>query len=156
MLNLPNQAAVKKRYQVWVFLAGVISLVGVVIHIGAIFGGVAWYLYFGAPHDIVESARQGTWLAPLGASVIAGLMALCAAYAFSAIGVIPRLPLLRTGLAVMATICLLRALVLWPLMIGHPALRNTFEVVAAIVWGVAGVGFAMGLGLLRQSRTEST
>lgn len=154
-MNLPNQSGVKRRYQVWVILAGVISLVGVVIHIGAIFGGVAWYVYFGAPHDIVESARQGTWLAPLGASVIAGLMALCAAYAFSAIGVIPRLPLLRTGLAVIATICLLRAIVLWPLMISHPELRNTFEIVASIVWGLAGVGFAMGLVSLRQPSGES-
>ncbi len=154
-MNLPNQSGVKRRYQVWVILAGVISLVGVVIHIGAIFGGVAWYVYFGAPHGIVESARQGTWLAPLGASVIAGLMALCAAYAFSAIGVIPRLPLLRTGLAVIATICLLRAIVLWPLMISHPELRNTFEIVASIVWGLAGVGFAMGLVSLRQPSAES-
>jgi hypothetical protein len=134
----------KKTQTIWIYLAGIIALIGVVIHIAAVFGGASWYAYFGAPRSVVQSARDGTWLAPVSALVIASLMAICAAYAFSALGVIRRLPLLRTGLAGMAIVCLLRALVLWPLMINHPALRNTFEIVAAIVWGLAGVGFVFG------------
>lgn len=142
---LVHRSSYMKKFQKnWITLAGFIALLGVVIHIAAIFGGPSWFAFFGAPSSVVESARNGTWLAPVGALVIAGLMAICAAYAFSALGVIRRLPLLRTGLAGMAIICLLRALVLWPLMINHPDLRNTFEIVAAIVWGLAGVGFVFG------------
>ena len=55
------------------------------------------------------------------------------------------LPLLRTGLAAMAAICLVRALLLPPLAMTHPELRNTFEVVAALLWGLAGIGFALGV-----------
>lgn len=142
----------KKTQTIWIYLAGIIALVGVVIHIAAIFGGASWYAYFGAPRSVVQSARDGTWLAPVSALVIAGLMAICAAYAFSALGVLRRLPLLRTGLAGMAIVCLLRALVLWPLMINHPNLRNTFEIVAAIVWGIAGVGFVFGFRLAGSKR----
>lgn len=145
----------KKNLSIWIYLAGFIALTGVAIHIAAIFGGAAWYAYFGAPPSVVQSARDGTWLAPVSALVIAGLMAICAAYAFSALGVIRRLPLLRTGLAGMAVVCLLRALVLWPMMINHPNLRNTFEIVAAIVWGLAGVGFVFGfLGQQTLSRLK--
>jgi hypothetical protein len=142
----------KKTQTIWIYLAGIIALIGVAIHIAAIFGGASWYAYFGAPRSVVQSARDGTWLAPVSALVIAGLMAICAAYAFSALGVLRRLPLLRTGLAGMAIVCLLRALVLWPLMINHPNLRNTFEIVAAIVWGIAGVGFVFGFRLAGSKR----
>ncbi|WP_395005193.1 hypothetical protein [Undibacterium sp.] len=145
----------KKSQKIWTYLAGIIALIGVVIHIAAIFGGPSWYAYFGAPASVVQSARDGTWLAPVGALIIAGLMAICSAYAFSALGVIRRLPLLRTGLAGMATICLLRALVLWPLMIRHPELRNLFEIVASIVWGVAGVGFVFGYRLVHRQNQDS-
>lgn len=141
-----------KTSSMWVYLAGIIALIGVAIHLGAIIGGASWFAFFGAPPSVVQSARDGTWLAPVGALIIAGLMAICAAYAFSALGKIRRLPLLRTGLVCMAGICVVRALILWPLMITHPELRNTFEIVASIVWGLAGVGFVFGYRLAHARR----
>lgn len=137
----------KKFSERWIYLAGVIAVIGVIIHIAAIFGGPSWNAYFGAPPQIVQSAREGTWLAPVSTMMIAALMAICAAYAFSALSLIRRLPLLRVGLPSMAAICLLRSMILWPLMINHPELRNTFEIVAALVWGIAGLGFMFGYRL---------
>lgn len=128
----------------WVHAAALIALAGVVIHVGAVFGGPSWFAFFNAPPSVVASARAGTWLAPVSALIIAALMAICALYAGAVIGWIRRPPLLRLGLAGMAAVCLLRALVLPPLAIGHPELRNTFEVVSALIWGVAGLGFAVG------------
>jgi hypothetical protein len=136
----------------WVRLAIAIALFGAAIHVAAIVGGPSWYAFFGAPPAIVESARSGTWLAPIGAMVIVGLMAICAAYAASALGLIRKLPLLRLGLACIAAVCLLRAFVLIPLAVKHPELLNTFEVAAALVWALAGVGFAVGF---RASRLHS-
>jgi hypothetical protein len=128
----------------WILLAAAIAAAGALIHMAAIPAGPAWYAYFGAPAGVVASARAGTWLAPAGAIGIGLLMAVCAWYACAALDVVRRPPLLRTGLAVMAAICLLRALILPPLAVTHPELRNTFDVVAAIVWGLAGIGFALG------------
>ena len=68
-------------------------------------------------------------------------MAVCAAYAFSALGRLPRLPLPRPMLAGMAGVCLLRAAVIVPLAINHPQLRNTFELISAVIWGLAGACF---------------
>jgi hypothetical protein len=136
----------------WILLAAAIATAGALIHVAAIPAGPSWYAYFGAPPAVVASARAGTWPAPVGAVAIAGLMATCAWYACAALDMVRRPPLLRTGLAVMAAICLVRALLLQPLAMTHPELRNTFEVVAAIVWGLAGIGFALGCAGARRRR----
>lgn len=127
----------------WVYLSILIALAGVVIHVGAAIAGPTWFEFFNAPPSVQASARAGTWLAPASALAIAALMGVCGAYAASALKMIPRLPLLTVGLAGMSAVCLIRALLLPVLAISHPELRNTFETVAAIVWGAAGVGFAV-------------
>jgi hypothetical protein len=124
-----------------VWLSAAIALLGVFIHIGAIFGGPTWFEFFGAPPVVVSSARAGTLLAPLGALTIAALMAVCGLFALSALGVVRRLPLLRPTLSLIACITLLRALSLVPVAILKPNLLNAFEVVASLVWGLAGIGF---------------
>jgi hypothetical protein len=126
----------------WPALAAAIATLGVAIHLAAIAGGPSWYAWFGAPPVIVASARAGTWLAPASAAGIAALMGVCAAYACSAIGYLPRLPWRRPVLAAIAAICLLRALLLVPLAIRFPALLTSFEIGAAMAWGSAGIGFA--------------
>jgi Na+-driven multidrug efflux pump len=133
----------------WVYLAILIAAAGVLIHVGALFAGESWFVFFNAPPSVVASARAGTWLAPVSGLAIAGLMGLCGYYAASSIGRVPRPPLQRPGLAAMATVCLVRALLLPVLAVSHPELRNTFEIVAAIVWGVAGAGLAVAFKLAR-------
>lgn len=134
-----------------VHFAGIISAIGALIHFAAIAGGTAWYVFFNAPPQVVASSRDGTWLAPVSTSTIGLLMSVCAAYAFSALGRLPRLPLPRFMLGGMAGVCLLRAVVIVPLAINHPQLRNTFEVVSAVIWGLAGAGFLVAcLTLVRR------
>jgi Na+-driven multidrug efflux pump len=137
---------------VWVHLAILIAAAGVVIHVGALFAGESWFVFFNAPPSVVASARAGTWLAPVSGLAIAGLMGLCGYYAASSIGLAPRPPLQRLALAGMATVCLVRALLLPVLAVSHPELRNTFEIVAAITWGVAGVGLATAFHLAAPAR----
>jgi hypothetical protein len=142
-----------KKSSTWlVYLAAIIALAGVVIHVGAVFGGPSWFAFFGAPPRVVASARAGTWLAPVGALVIATLMMVCAVYAGSALGLVRRVPLQRTTLAAIAAVCLIRALILPPLALKHPELWNIFEVTSAIVWFVAGVGFAVGFRVAKTKR----
>lgn len=132
-------------------LAAAIAFVGVAIHVAAIAGGPSWYAFFGAPPQIVASAQAGTWLAPVSTAGIAVLMGMCALYACSALGLVRRLPLLRTMLAGIAATCLLRALILVPVAFTHPELVNLFEVIAALTWGAAGIGFVAGY-LIARSR----
>lgn len=127
-----------------IHLAAAISVFGVLIHVAAIIGGPSWYQFFGAPPQIVDSARAGTLLAPISTTCIALLMGVCAAYAYSALGLLRRLPLMGIMLAGMAAVCILRALVLVPVAFINPQLINLFEIIAAVIWGMAGIGFAAG------------
>ncbi|MDW5418685.1 hypothetical protein R6242_19135 [Iodobacter sp. CM08] len=145
----------KNAYTSWILLAAGIATVGVIIHLAAIVGGPAWYAFFGAPPKIVASARDGTWLAPISAALIAFLMAICALYACSGAGVIRRLPLLRTGLFCIAAICLIRGVVLIPFAILHPVLLNPFEIIASLIWATAGFGFALGFYAQQQAKRKA-
>ena len=133
------------------YLAAAVSVVGAAIHVAAIVGGPSWYAFFGAPPQVVASAQAGTWLAPVSTAGIALLMGVCAMYACSALGLLRRLPLLRTMLAGIASICLLRALLLVPLAFTHPELISLFEVIAALTWGAAGIGFITAFLMTRST-----
>ncbi|WP_293931555.1 hypothetical protein [Iodobacter sp.] len=127
------------------FLIGAgIALFGALIHWVAPLIGPDWYAFLTAPRWVVDSARNGTLEAPLSAVLIGFLMFTCAVYAFSGAGVMKRLPLLRTGLIVISSICLLRGLLLVPLLIRVPELLSAFDIVGSVVWFVAGLGFFVG------------
>ena len=142
---------------VWlVHLATFIAIAGAMIHVAAVFGGPSWYALFGAPPVIVTSAQAGTWLAPVSALVIAVLMTTCSLYAASAAGLVRRLPLLRLGLVSMAVVCIARGLLLPAAALSHPELLNTFEIVSAFIWFVAGMGFAVGSRISRAKLDNSS
>jgi len=153
-----NATMTKQSATLGLQVAAFIAAAGALIHVAAIAGGPAWFEFFGAPPAVLASARAGTWLAPVGSLLIAGLMALCAAYALSALGRIRPRPLMRLVLFGIASVCLLRTLALPVAAMRWPQLINTFELVSAAVWGTAGLGFALGwleLGQLRRAVPSS-
>ncbi|MDK2126158.1 hypothetical protein [Parachitinimonas caeni] len=127
--------------------AGVGAILGAALHVVALIGGPEWIAFLRAPAAVVESARQGTWLAPVGCLFIAGLMTGCGLYAFSGAGVIGRLPFLRAGLVSIAAVCLLRGMILLPFLLYRPELFDklpVFDVVASLVWFMIGAAYAIG------------
>ncbi|KPV93687.1 hypothetical protein AN214_04270 [Pseudoalteromonas sp. P1-9] len=73
-------------------------------------GGPSWYLFARAPEFIIASSRQETLLAAIGTTIVTLLMTACAIFAFSAVGIIRRVPFLKSALVVIATISILRGL----------------------------------------------
>lgn len=132
-----------------------ISLSGVVIHVGAMFAGLSWFTFFNAPPIVVESYKSGTWLAPVSCVLISSLMLACAYWAASSLDWVQRPPLQRLGLAGMSGVCLMRAALLPALAIFHPELFNVFEVVAALIWGFAGIGFVCAFKLSKTRGEDS-
>lgn len=146
MLATGKMTAVKK--ELWATLAGISAFLGGLLHIIALIGGADWIHFFHAPPSVVESARLGTWLAPVSTLFITVLMWLCSLYAFSAAGYLRRLPLLCTGLFVVAFICIARGLIFFPLILINSAWLkrlDTFEIVASVIWLAIGIFFALGL-----------
>jgi hypothetical protein len=125
----------------WLRWAGLLCAALAVLHVVIIFLGAPAYRYFGAGEELARRAEQGSAIPALVTGLIALVFAAWAAYAFSAAGLIGRLPLLRPGLLVIGAIFTLRGLALVPQLgwwvAGNPnesAFRNLiFSAVALLI-----------------------
>lgn len=111
-------------------------------HLLCIYGGPTWFEFARAPKEIIDSSRQGTWLAPIGSLFIAALMFTCSLYALSATNVIRKLPLLKTALIVISSLCLVRGAIVIPYLIQFGF--DMWEFIAAIVWFFVGLCYLIG------------
>jgi hypothetical protein len=83
-----------------------LSAVAAVLHVGCIIFGGSWYRFFGAGERMVRLSASGSVTPAIITGGIAVVLTLWSLYAFSAAGVIPRLPLIRIVLSVsLASIC---------------------------------------------------
>ncbi|XQF94312.1 hypothetical protein ACOBV9_19225 (plasmid) [Pseudoalteromonas espejiana] len=87
--------------------AGIITSVSAIWHLLCILGGPSWFIYARAPQQIIDSAVLGTLLAPIGTTIVASLMFTCTVFAFSAVGLIRKVPLLKPALITIAVLCTL-------------------------------------------------
>lgn len=115
------------------------------LHLACIIGGPSWYRFFGAGERMARLVERGSLQPAVITVMIALILALWSAYALSGAGLIPRLPLLRTGLVTICAIYLLRAAVL-PLMLARMADRGTtFLVVSSAIVLVIGLVYLAGI-----------
>ena len=125
-------------------LGGWLSVAASLLHIGCIIGGPDWYRFFGAGEEMAVMAEQGSMTPTLLTLGIAAILAIWAAYAFSGAGLLPRLPLLRTGLVVISAIYLLRGLALIPALVINGASVMPFILWSSLIVLVYGIAYAVG------------
>lgn len=124
--------------------AGVIASTSGIWHLLCIFGGPSWFVFARAPQQIIESAQQGTMFAPFGTVIVASLMFACTMFAFSAVGLIRKVPLLKSALITIATLCILRGLIAIPTFV-TPTGLDIWQIVASTVWFYVGICFVTGI-----------
>jgi hypothetical protein len=138
-----------KRY---IILTGIVALIGALLHIAIMIGGPDWYAFFGAPEGLVQMARAGNLRAPVSCLIIAGILFVFTAYAFSAAGLIKRLPMLRVISGLIAIVLILRGLIFIPLILWKPESLSgicdcrsidTFILVTSAICLAMGIGYAM-------------
>ncbi len=123
--------------------AGVIASVSAVWHLLCILGGPSWFAFARAPQQIIDSAHQGSLLAPIGTIIVAGLMFACSVFSFSAVGLIRKVPLLKSALITIATLCTLRGLIAIPTFVTSSGF-DIWQIVASTVWFYVGICFIAG------------
>ena len=123
--------------------AGIIASASAIWHLLCLWGGPSWFAFARAPQQIIDSAQQGTLLAPIGTIIVAGLMFLCTVFAFSAAGLIRKLPLVKPALMTIAMLCTLRGLIAIPVFITATGL-DLWQIIASMVWLYVGIGFIAG------------
>lgn len=124
-------------------LGGCIAGISAIWHLLCILGGPSWFIFARAPSEIITSAQQGTLLAPIGTIVVAALMLTCTLYAFSGAGIIRKIPLLKSALITISTLCLLRVVVVIPNLL-YSSFTDTWQLVATSVWLFVGICFLLG------------
>ncbi|BBB07320.1 hypothetical protein [Sphingopyxis sp. EG6] len=128
----------------WLLIGGALSVAAALLHIACIFGGPDWYRFFGAGEGLARAAARGDWTPTLITLAISVVLLIWAAYAFSGAGILPRLPLLRTGLVSITAIYLLRGLVFLPLHLWRPQHTDSFAIWSSAIVLFYGTVYAIG------------
>lgn len=133
-------------------VGGGVMIAAALLHVGALFSGAGFIAALGAPENIVQSASQGSMLAPVVISAIAVLLLLVGLSALSIAGTFRPVPLSRPILYITSIVLVLRALSLPLLLAMVPAVRSqlsAFEVLTALLCFALGAMFFLGLRATR-------
>ena len=95
---------------VFLIVAGTLNAIVAILHIGCIYYGAPWYRFFGAGEQMAVLAEQGSLQPTLITSGIVLVLSIWSLYAFSAAGIIFRLPLIRVPLILITLVYLVRGI----------------------------------------------
>ena len=95
---------------IFLIVAGTLSAVAAILHLGCIYFGASWYRFFGAGEKMALLSEQGSIQPTLITSVIVIVLSIWSMYAFSAAGIIFKLPLIRLALVSITLIYLARGI----------------------------------------------
>lgn len=95
---------------VFLIVAGTLNAIVAILHIGCIYYGAPWYRFFGAGEQMAVLAEQGSLQPTLITSGIVLVLSIWSLYAFSAAGIIFRLPLIRVALILITLVYLVRGI----------------------------------------------
>ncbi|MBL4796055.1 MAG: hypothetical protein JKY50_01435 [Oleispira sp.] len=93
---------------VMLIIAGTLSAMAAALHIACIYFGAPWYRLLGAGEHMAKQAEQGSSIPTIITSGITLMLFIWSLYAFSAAGLITKLPLMRLALIVITSIYLVR------------------------------------------------
>ena len=94
----------------YLITAGALSALASFLHVGCIIFGASWYRLFGAGEHMAKLAEQGSLQPTIITSGIVLVLAIWSLYAFSAAGLIIKLPLMRLALIAITAVYFLRGL----------------------------------------------
>lgn len=89
-------------------IAGTLSAMAAALHIACIYFGAPWYRLLGAGEHMAKQAEQGSLIPTIITLGITLMLFIWSLYAFSAAGLITKLPLMRLALIVITSIYLVR------------------------------------------------
>lgn len=132
-------------YNIPLIAGAVLSAIAALLHVCVIFGGPAWYRFFGAGERMAAGAAAGHLYPALVTVLIASVLATWAAYALSGAGVLQPLPLLAFALPAITAVYLLRGLVVVALFLFDRRRLTPFWVWSSLICLVYGIVHLVGL-----------
>lgn len=130
---------------IWALVFVALIAVGVAVaHLSCLILGPQCYSVQMAPSVIIESAQQGTLLAPLANVLVSGLFVVMALYALSAAKLICTLPYLNAVIYLISALCIIRGLLPLQLWLRQPDRVSNAVLIVGILWLVTGVLMLLG------------
>ncbi len=126
-------------------IAGILTVLVALIHVGCIVFGGDWYRFLGAGEQMAQLAESGHPYPTIVTSIISAVLLLWATYAFSGAGLIVKLPLARLGLALISAVLLVRALGFYFIMPAFPDNSLAFWLTSSSICLLLGLTYALGL-----------
>lgn len=99
---------------------------------------------------MVDSAKVGTYIAPLGATLALIFYSILGCYALSGAQLIRKLPLLKFGIYTIATVCIMRGLLPLQLWLRKPEKVSEVALYIGLVWLIAGLLYLFGFRGMRK------
>lgn len=96
---------------IFLIIAGAMSAAAAILHVGCIYFGASWYRFFGAGEQMALLSEQGSIQPTIITSGIVFVLFIWSMYAFSAAGVIFKLPFTRVVLLLITLIYLARGII---------------------------------------------
>lgn len=122
-----------------------LSIVAALLHFACVFIGAPAFRMLGAGEKLARMAERGSWYPGFVAFAIGMALCVCAAYALSGAGLLPRFPLLRTVLVLFTAALLVRAFAFPLLRPVFPENSTTFWLVSSAACLGTGIVHAIGL-----------
>ena len=132
-------------YNAFLVLGALLSALAAMLHFACIIWGAPLFRFLGAGEPIAQLAETSHWYANFVAFAIGTILAVWAAYALSAAGLIVQLPFMRLVLSAITGIYLLRALAFPLLKPFFPKNSNTFWLVTSGICLIIGLLHLAGL-----------
>ena len=135
----------RKSRNVALLIGGTLSVVIALVHLGCVVIGASCYRFLGAGEQMAVLAESGHWYPPVITLAIAGVLFAWALYAFSAAGILMRLPLVRYVLAAITSVYLIRGIAFQPLMTYFPGNSRSFWLFTSAIALAIGLIHLIGL-----------
>ena len=126
-------------------IAGILTALAALVHIGCIIYGGDWYRVLGAGEQMAKLAESGDPYPTVVTSIISAILLVWSAYAFSGAGMIMKLPIVRIALILISVVLLARALGFYFIMSAFPENTLTFWLVSSGACFILGLLYALGL-----------
>jgi hypothetical protein len=124
MTDHPNTALI---------IASCLSAVAALMHVAIVFGGPAWYRFFGAGERFARASAAGRMYPTVVTLLIAATLGIWPANALAGAGLLARPPILKAGLAGITPDYLLRGCAIVPLLLFARARVTPFLVWSSLI-----------------------
>lgn len=139
------------------FIAALTAFATALAHTSCIYFGPECYAAQMAPPEVIESAKSGSLLAPIGTLFVSAIFVIMGCYALSAANIIKPLPKLSIVVYTLSFICIVRGILPIQFWFRYPEKVSEPILYVGVAWLMVGLFYFFGYSKTRKlQRAENS